>query len=248
MNFDRLIITAREKYTIVQLNRPHEMNAISRHMMDEIKLAFRSLEEDPSVSVVIITGGDMVFSAGHDLKELGLLNDDEIGPYFRKMADYMSVVHTFSKPVIAAVGGIALGGGFNLAIGCDLIIASESAIFGHPELRLGLNPLFDPLRRAVGLSKAKMIAMMGEPMGAKEGERLGFVTKVTSPEDLMTVAESYARELSKHSLLALQAVKRASDVVPRLDKMTAMQYELETSALLFSRPETRECFKKATKK
>jgi len=164
------------------------------------------------------------------------------------MTDYMQLIYSSNKPVIAAVGGIALGGGFNLAVLCDLIIASESAIFGHPELRFGMNPLLDPLRRAVGLAKAKQIIMMGEPIGAKEALKLGFVNKVAPPERFMAVAESYAQELTKRPPSALQAIKRASDVVPRLDKRTALAYELEVTALLFSRSESRELIGKALKK
>jgi enoyl-CoA hydratase/carnithine racemase len=249
MHFDQLIVTPKEAgYTVVRLNRPHEMNAISRHMMDELKLAFNSLEDDPQVHVVILTGGDMVFCAGHDIKEMASLTDTEVGPYFKKMTDYMQIIYSFSKPVIAAVGGIALGGGFNLAVLCDLIIASESAIFGHPELRYGINPLLDPLRRVVGLARAKEITMMGEPVGAKEAFKLGFVNKVVPPERFMDVAESYARELTQRSPLVLQAIKRASDVVPRLDKRTALAYELEISTLLFSRSETKELISKTFKK
>jgi len=248
MKLDKLIVTTKEGYSIVQLHRPHDMNAVSRHMMDELKQVFLSMEDDPEVHAVILTGGDMVFSAGHDLKEIAALSDAEVGPYFKKMTDYMQLIYSSNKPVIAAVGGIALGGGFNLAVLCDLIIASESAIFGHPELRFGMNPLLDPLRRAVGLAKAKQIIMMGEPIGAKEALKLGFVNKVAPPERFMAVAESYAQELTKRPPSALQAIKRASDVVPRLDKRTALAYELEVTALLFSRSESRELIGKALKK
>ncbi len=248
MEFKYLLLAPKDGYTIVQLNRPDEMNAISQKMMDELKLAFRYLEEDPAVRVVLITGGELVFSAGHDLKEIINLKDEEIGPYFRRMIDYLSLVYTFTKPLIAAVGGIALGGGFNLVLACDLIVASESAIFSHPELRLGINPLFDPLRRVVGLAKAKLIAMRGEAIGAKEGEKLGFVSAVAEPENFMQLAESYAKDLAIRPPLALQAIKRASDVVPRLDRKSALEYELEISELLFSRPETRECFRQAIRK
>jgi enoyl-CoA hydratase/carnithine racemase len=248
MKFDQLIVTIKEGYSIVKLHRPQEMNAISRHMMDELKQVFLSMEDDPQVHAIILTGGDMVFSAGHDIKEMAALSDVEVGPYFKKMTDYMQLIYSFSKPVIAAVGGIALGGGFNLAVLCDLIIASESAIFSHPELRFGMNPLLDPLRRAVGLAKAKQITMMGEPIGAKEALKLGFVNKVAPPERFMAVAESYAQELNKRPPSALQAIKRASDVVPRLDKRTALAYELEITALLFSRSENRELIGRTLKK
>jgi enoyl-CoA hydratase/carnithine racemase len=248
MHFDQLTVTSKEGYTIVKLNRPHEMNAISRHMMDELKLSFLSLEEDPQVRAVILTGGDMVFCAGHDIKEMAALSDTEIEPHFKKITDYMQLIYSFRKPIIAAVGGIALGGGFNLAVLCDLIIASESAIFGHPELRYGINPLLDPLRRVVGLAKAKEITMMGEPIGAKEAFKLDIVNKVAPPERFMAVAESYAQELTRMPPLTLQAIKRASDIVPRLDKRTALAYELEVTTLLFSRSETKELIKKALKK
>jgi enoyl-CoA hydratase/carnithine racemase len=142
--------------------------------------------------------------------------------------------------VIAAVGGIALGGGFNLATFCDLIIASESAIFGHPELKFGLNPLFNPLRQMVGTAKAKEIIMLGQPIGANEALRLGIVNKVTSPERLMPETESMARELAKRSPAAMEAVKRMSDIAPHMDRCSALELEMDVETLLFSTEERKE--------
>ena len=169
-----------------------------------------------------------------DLKEFSTLPESEIDEFFRKLLTYLKKIYSCKKPVIAAVGGIALGGGFNLATFCDLIIASESAIFGHPELKFGLNPLFNPLRQIVGMAKAKEIAMLGQPIGAKEALRIGLVNKVASPEKLMAEAESMARELANRSPEAIEAVKRMSDIAPRLDKASALDLELDVEALLFT--------------
>jgi len=177
MKYNTILITKEKGYTILTLNRPGEMNALSREMRHELLHCFGQMEEDDSVKAVILTGGDNVFSAGVDLKELSILEGDEFENYMRMMIKNLQKIYTFRKPVIAAVSGIALGGGFNLVTVCDMVIASETAIFGHPELKFGLNPLFDPLRRIVGTAKAKEIAMLGEPIGAREALRIGLVTR-----------------------------------------------------------------------
>jgi enoyl-CoA hydratase/carnithine racemase len=154
------------------------------------------------------------------------------------------MVYSFKKPVLAAVGGMAFGGGFNLATVCDLIVASEAALFGHPEIKFGLNPLFDPLSRIVGHFKAKEITMIGDPIGVKMAAKIGLVNKVTPPDKLMEEAEKMARKIADKPARAIEAVKRISDIVHRLDKSTALEYEFETTALLFSRGERREYLRK----
>jgi enoyl-CoA hydratase/carnithine racemase len=228
----------------ITLNRPHELNALTWEMRRELQECFAQHENDDSVRAVLITGGDYVFSAGMDVKELASLPDGEIDDYFKSITNYLMKIYLFKKPVVAAVGGIALGGGFNLATVCDIIIASESAIFGHPELKFGLNPLFDPLRRIVGMAKAKEITMLGEPIGAQEALRIGLVNKIAPPDRFMEEAEIAAAELAKRSATALEAVKKISDVVPRLDKRAALEHEFEISALLYSRAERKEHMKK----
>jgi len=240
MTFQTIRVEKKTGYAIVTLHRPGEMNALCREMRTELEDCFTRLEEDSEIRVVILTGGDYVFSAGIDLKEMSCIPDAEIRDYFLSITRYLKKICGYRKPVIAAVGGIALGGGFNLATVCDLIIASESAIFGHPELRFGINPLFNPLRQIIGASKAKEITMLGEPIGAKEAFRIGLVNKVAAPEKLMAEAESIARELAKRSPEALEAVKRFSDISPRLDNKSALDFEIDVEALLFSRAERKE--------
>ncbi|MFB3926363.1 MAG: enoyl-CoA hydratase/isomerase family protein [Syntrophales bacterium] len=240
MDYKSIIITEAPGFATVTLNRPSEMNALSREMRLELEDCFSRLEANDSVRAVVLTGGDYVFSAGMDIKEMSALPDGEIDDYFKSIISYLQKIYLFKKPVIAAVGGIALGGGFNLAVVCDLIIASESAIFGHPELKFGLNPLFDPLSRIVGIAKAKEIAMLGEPIGAHEALRIGLVNKVAPPDRFMNDARLMAKELAQRSAKAVEAVKRISDIVARLDKGSALEYEFEISALLFSRSERKE--------
>jgi enoyl-CoA hydratase/carnithine racemase len=240
MNYKNITVQKGEGYAIVTLDRPREMNALTKEMRQELCHCFEALDKDTSVNAVILTGGDTVFSAGMDLAELSQLPEGEIDDYISSIIRCLERIYTFRKPVVAAVSGIALGGGFNIAIICDLIVASETAIFGHPELKFGLNPLFDPLRRIVGVSKAKEITMLGEPIAAKEALRIGLVNKVAPPEKFMEETEIIVRELSKRPAKALEAVKRISDIVPRLDKSTALAHEFEITGLLFSRAERKE--------
>jgi len=242
-NYRAIRIKREEGFIIITLNRPKEMNALSREMIRELEDCFTVIEDDDSIKSAIITGGDYIFSAGMDVKEMAALPDGEIDDYFRAIIRYLQKIYSCKKPVIAAVGGIALGGGFNIAMVCDIIIASESAIFGHPELKFGLNPLLDPLWRVVGMAKAKEITMLGEPIAAKEALRIGLVNKVVPPDKFMDEAIKMARELSKRSTKAIEAVKRISDIVPRLDKNSALEYEFEISALLYSRAERKEHMK-----
>ncbi len=239
-HFETLLLERKNKYAVVTMNRPREMNALSRLMRDELDECFALLEQDQSVSVVVLTGGNYVFCAGMDIKEMAILADGEVDDYFKSISRYLKRIYTFKKPVIAAVGGIALGGGFNLAVVCDLIVASESAIFSHPELKFGLNPLFGPLKNLVGMAKAKEMTMLGEPIGAHEALRIGLVSKVAAPHELSNAAKTMAEELSQRSGSALEAVKRISDIVPRLDKGASLELEFDISALLFSRSERKE--------
>lgn len=237
MKYKTIIIEKKNNHAVIQLNRQHEMNALSMEMRLEFNDALLDIENDPEVKVLIITGGEYVFSAGMDIKEMSSLANAEIDNYFESMKQYLKKIYSYRKPVIAAVGGIALGGGFNIATVCDLIVASESAIFCHPELKFGLNPLFYPLSQMVGVTKAKEIVMLGEPIGAHEALRIGLVTKVASPEKFMKEAEQMAETLSTRSVKALEELKNICSVVPRMDKIAALDMEMSISGMLFARDE-----------
>lgn len=235
--YKTIILDKREGYAIITMNRPREMNALSGEMRSELNDALNHLENEETVRVLIMTGGEYVFSAGMDIKEMAALPDEEAAPYFGSILQYLKKIYTYRKPVIAAVGGIALGGGFNIATVCDLIIASESAIFGHPELKFGLNPLFSPLRHLVGMAKAKEISMLGEPIGAKEALRIGLVNKVATPEKFMDEAIAMAEGLAARSGQAIESVKKISVMTEKLDKASSLDLEFEVMVQLFSSPE-----------
>jgi len=240
MTYYSLIVEKKKKYAVIKLNRPHEMNAISKEMHQELYDVFADLETDSDVRAVVLTGGEYVFSAGMDIKEMNNLPDKESDKFLKSMMMYLKKIYAFKKPVIAAVGGIALGGGFNLVTVCDLVVASESAIFCHPELKFGFNPFFYPLSQIVGITKAKEIVMLGEPIGANEAMKLGLVNKVEPPERFMEVAESIADTLSQRSPRAFEELKNLCSIVPRMDKMAAMDIESSICALLFTRDERKE--------
>jgi enoyl-CoA hydratase/carnithine racemase len=237
MTYETLFVEKKKEYAIVKLNRPHEMNAITKEMRRELYDVFVELEIDPKVKAIVLTGGEYVFSAGMDIKEMSSMPDDEGDEFLKSMMKYLKKIYSCKKPVIAAVGGIALGGGFNLVTICDLVVASESAIFCHPELRFGFNPFFYPLSQIVGITKAKEIVMLGEPIGANEALKIGLVNKVEPPEKFMEVAEHMAETLSKRSAKAFEELKNLCSIVPRMDKMAAIDIESSICALLFARDE-----------
>ncbi|MFA5322903.1 MAG: enoyl-CoA hydratase/isomerase family protein, partial [Smithella sp.] len=217
MTYQTLIVEKKRGYAVVKLNRPHEMNSISKEMRKELYDVFVDLEVAQEVKAIVLTGGEYIFSAGMDIKEMNSLPDEESDEFLKSMMKYLKKIYSFKKPVIAAVGGIALGGGFNMVTVCDLVVASESAIFCHPELKFGFNPFFYPLSQIVGITKAKEIVMLGEPIGANEAMKLGLVNKVEPPEKFMEVAESMAETLSKRSPRALEELKNLCSIVPRMD-------------------------------
>ncbi len=237
MSYKNILVDKKSGYAIIKFNRAHEMNALSKEMRLEFNEALLDIENNPQMKALIITGGEYVFSAGMDIKEMSSLANIEIDDYFESMKRYLKKIYSYSKPVIAAVGGIALGGGFNIVTVCDLIVASESAIFCHPELKFGLSPLFYPLSQIVGVTKAKEIVMLGEPIGAHEALKIGLVNKVASPEKFMQEAESMAETLSNRSVKALEELKNVCSVVPRMDKIAALDMEMSIGGMLFARDE-----------
>jgi len=237
MNYKTILLEKKNGYATVRLNRPREMNAISKEMRYELYEAFTQLEGAPEVKTIILTGGEYIFSAGMDIKEMTHLSREEGDEFLDSMMRYLKKIYSCKKPVIAAVGGIALGGGFNLVTVCDLVVASESAIFCHPELKFGFNPFFFPLSQIVGINKAKEIVMLGEPIGANEALKIGLVNKVAPPEKFMEIAENMAAELATRSAKALEELKNICSIVPRMDKMAALDIESSICSLLFARDE-----------
>jgi enoyl-CoA hydratase len=214
MSSETIIVERRGRVGIVRLNRPQALNALNVTLMDELLGAVEAFDADAGVGCILITGSDKAFAAGADIKEMA---DKTYIDIFRAdyTADYERLTRV-RKPVIAAVAGFALGGGCELAMMCDFIIAADTAKFGQPEIKLGIIPGIggtQRLTRAVGKAKAMDLILTGRMMDAAEAERSGLVARVVPAaslmEEAMKVAETIAA-LSQPSLLAAkEAVNRS---------------------------------------
>ncbi|MBL94390.1 MAG: Carnitinyl-CoA dehydratase [Alphaproteobacteria bacterium MarineAlpha3_Bin5] len=211
----------------VTLNKP-KVNAIDEQMSRELGQAFMTFRDDNDLRVAILTAeGDRIFSAGWDLKSLDS-GDAKLDQWWEN-GDYgyggfagLTENWDLNKPVIAALNGLAIGGGFELAMACDLIIASEHVEFGLPEMPLGMIPdagAIQRLPRRIPYNIAMEMFLMGRRMGAKEAERYGLINKVVKKEELLTLARNWANQLSEAAPLALQTVKEV------LRKIECLQLE-----------------------
>lgn len=196
--------------TIITLNRPEVMNALHSPAHFELHEAFDAFAADPDQWIGIVTGaGDRAFSAGNDLKYQaggGGLKSPPTG--FAGLTSRFDL----TKPLIAAVNGVALGGGFEIALACDIIVASESASFALPEPRVGLAALAGGLHRlprAIGAKPALAMILTGRRVSAREGQQLGFVSEVTAPDDLMPTARRWAAQIAELSPMSIRASKEA---------------------------------------
>lgn len=231
--FIRLEVTGEVAW--VEMDRKHELNALSYGMLSEINHAFTSfIKEGNNVRLAILTGGDQCFSAGIDLKEAPNFTSEEAARYFNMAVGIYSMLIDYDKILITAVSGIAFGGGFNLALMGDIIIASESAIFGHPEIKYGFNPLLTPLIARIGMARSKELTLRGEPIGAQEAHAIGLVNRVVAPEQFREEITAWANQLVNRPPEVVRALKRSFDVVSRLDAKAALEYELEMTAMLFN--------------
>lgn len=215
MNYETILVEKRNKIGLVTLNRPKALNALCDQLVRELSAALDGLEEDPGISVVILTGSEKAFAAGADIKEMkdysfmGVYQADFITKYWGRTAQ-------LRKPSIAAVAGYALGGGCELAMMCDIIIAADNAKFGQPEITIGTIPGSggtQRLTRAIGKAKAMEMVLTGRMMDAKEAEAAGLVAKVVPADSLMEESFKIAEKIAGHSLpitmMAKEAVNRA---------------------------------------
>jgi len=207
--FTFLIVDVAEQIATVTINRPDKLNALNGAVIDELGRAFAMLESEAEVRAVILTGAGRAFVAGADIGEIATAAGTDAG--LAAVAAHGSAVFTrierFAKPVIAAVNGFALGGGFELALACHLRLASTHAKFGLPEARLGLIPGYggtQRLPRLIGQGRALQMILSGDPVDAESAERLGIVNEVVAPDMLPEAARSMAKAMLKNGPLALR--------------------------------------------
>ena len=198
-----VLIERDEQIAVVRLNRPEQLNALSNQLMGELVGALENLDDDESIRCIVLSGNDKAFAAGADINELSDATHLEL--YFGGRIDKWDAIRKIRTPIVAAVSGYCLGGGCELAMACDLIIASETAQFGQPETNLGVLPGAggtQRLTRAIGKSKAMDVILTGRFLSAREAEQAGLVARVASEEDWLEEAKGVARMIAAKSPVA----------------------------------------------
>ncbi len=243
MTFENLIVERRGRVAIITVNRPEKLNALNVATRREILAVFEQLRGDPDVRVVVITGaGDKAFIAGADIQEFAGRTALEQRELMRASRAF-DVMEDFPKPVIAMINGYALGGGCELAMACDLRIASTRAKLGQPEIKLGIIPGgggTQRLPRLVGEGKAMELILTGEMIGAEEALRLGLVNQVVPPEELEPRTMELANKIAEMSPVALAAAKQAVKNASRLDLRAGLEAEIDLFSLTFSSEDKEE--------
>lgn len=208
-------VTTTGHVTTIRLERPESLNAISGALADELASALRTVSSDTETWVVILTAaGEKAFCVGADLKERSTFTIDQFYANRKQIRNLFATLRAVPQPMIAAVFGFALGGGFELALSCDLIVAAAGTELGLPEVRVGLLPAAGGtqlLTRRVGTAKAQELMFFGKRFTAEEGKDLGLVSAVVARDDLEAAALALAEELCKSSPPAVREVKRAVD-------------------------------------
>jgi crotonobetainyl-CoA hydratase len=211
--FETLIVTQDGRVTTVTMNRPAAMNAVNPAMHEEMQTALDDFADDPSQYICVITGaGARAFCAGSDLKEAAQRADPVLGRYPAGGYAGLAARRDLAKPVIAAVNGVALGGGFEIALACDIIIAADTATFGLPEPRVGAIALaggLHRLARQIGLKPAMAMALTGDIVSAAEGVRLGFVNQAVPAAELSAAVRTVCDKILACAPLAVRASKAA---------------------------------------
>jgi enoyl-CoA hydratase len=211
MTYENIVTERRGRVGLVTLNRPKQLNALNDALMNELGQALRAFDGDEAIGAIVITGGDKAFAAGADV---GAMKDWSYMDVYK--TDFITrnweAVRSVRKPVIAAVAGFALGGGCELAMMCDIVIAAENARFGQPEIKLGIIPGAggtQRLPRAIGKAKAMDLILTGRMMDAQEAERAGLVSRIVAPDKLLEEALAAATAIGEYSLPAVMLAKES---------------------------------------
>jgi enoyl-CoA hydratase len=210
MTYQTILVDRQDRVATITLNRPDALNALNAQVMTEVTTAAAELDADPGVGAIIVTGSAKAFAAGADIKEMSALSFADVftADYFGAWARFAAV----RTPTIAAVSGYALGGGCELAMMCDVLIAADTAKFGQPEIKLGVLPGMggsQRLTRAIGKAKAMDLILTGRNMDAAEAERSGLVSRVVPADELQREAQAVAATIAQMSLSAARMAKEA---------------------------------------
>lgn len=244
VTYENIIVERHDKVGLIRLNRPQALNALNKAVMDELTSALQEMENDDNILCMVLTGNERAFAAGADIKEMA--EGSPVDLYNRDFGSRWEILRKLRKPIIAAVNGYALGGGCELAMACDMIIAGEGAQFGQPEINLGIIPGAggtQRLTKTVGKAKAMEWVLTGRFFTASEAERAGLVTKVVPDEAVLDEAMKLAEVIASKPPIAVQLAKSA--VLTALDSTldVGLAYERQNFYLLFSTQDQKEGMK-----
>lgn len=252
MEYRNLLLAKEDGIGIVTINRPQMLNALNTEVYSELHQMFTEIEHDPEIRVVIITGaGERAFAAGVDILEMKDKNSVDIGRFITIARWAGDSIYNLSKPVIAAINGYAFGGGHELALDCDLRIASEKAQFGQQEINVGVVPgggAIPRLTHLVGMARAKEIVYTGDVIDAQSAFQMGLVNKVVPPDKLMEEAKALAGKLLSKSSVTLSYAKKAFNTGAELDLPSALDLDECYFARCFATEDQKEGMKAFTEK
>ena len=241
MTYENIIVETRDKVGFIQLNRPQALNALNSALLADLAAALEAFDRDSGIGAIVITGSEKAFAAGADIKEMQTLDFAEayLGDFFSEWER----VTRLRKPLIAAVAGYALGGGCELAMMCDFIIAADTAKFGQPEITLGVMPGMggsQRLTRSVGKSKAMDLCLTGRMMDAAEAERCGLVARVVPAADLVAEAVKAAAKIASFSLPVVMMTKETVNRAYETTLSEGLRFERRVFHSMFALEDQKE--------
>lgn len=243
-NYQNILTEIRESVGIITINRPKALNALNIDTINELAGAIQTYDADKNIRVIVITGaGEKAFVAGADITSFPKMGKSGAAEFAGIGHALMSAIESASKPVIAAVNGFALGGGTELALACDFIYAADTAVFGLPEVSLGIFPGFggtQRLNKVIGLNLTREMIYTGRKIKAEEALRIGLVNKVVPANELMSAVMKCAQEISSNSPVAIAAVKGVINRGATLPLNEGLAIERTKFSDLFDTPDMKE--------
>lgn len=243
MAYETIIYEKKERIAYITLNRPEVFNAINAKLVKEFENALSQADECDDVLVIIVTGAGKAFQSGADIRELAKMDAWQLHEWNHDVLKAWTMIENTKKPVIAAINGYSLGGGLELALACDIRIASENARLGLPEVRLGILPGAggtQRLPRLIGKGKALEMLLTGEPIDAKEACRIGLVNEVVPVGEAVKRAEEIAKTIMHNGPLAVMLAKDAVHVGEELPLIAAIEYAHKNLLLAASSKDSKE--------
>ena len=242
-HYENILLSVEDSIAIVQLNRPKVHNSINYALLEDAYEALLGLHKDPDIRAVILTGNNRVFSIGADIESIKDLNVNEAQTFLDKVHDVMFMVEDNSKPVIAAVEGLALGGGLELVLASDIRILAKNCILGFPEINLGIFPGAggtQRLPRNCSIALVKQFIFSGDKFNSAAAERMGIANMVVPGGEALTAAKNFAAKLAKKPPLALSAAKKVINMALSTDIKTGCNLEQINWSMLFDTEDQKE--------